>query len=493
MKRDLYNKVNKKYQHTKKLSVMLRTKFFFGMITLMLGTNIFLTNCTFQQKGNVGNSLGKNDKEKEKPENIAYEIPKILPPLKGIDVPFKTYKVEGNKEQKIVIEETGTIINIPANAFVDKNGNPVSGPLEIKFREFHNAGDVILSGIPMVDPVTGKNMETAGMFEIRGNASGNEIFIKDDKNIEVKLASFNEGNHFDFFQFDESTGRWETLEKNKEPEINLVKVEKLRTLDCNAPKKPVKPVKRGSNKNLVFELNFNYKKFPELEMFRNVAWQFAGKPGDADNPEKMEAFDSKWSDISLKKADGYYDLTLKTKDNTINTRVLPLLASGDYEQAMKEFDKKVADFEKIKDVHNKRREIAQMNADFLRTAEISNFGVFNHDCWRENDAVLQVNVDFDVQYDHLEKMKSHYYLINRNNKAIVNYYDGMKTLRYTRGMKNKLIAILPDNKVAVFSENDFVALEKKNLKNGEHFTLKMPTANVEIKKPQDLYDILAMD
>ena len=492
MKRDLYNKVNKKYQHTKKLSTMLRTKFFFATITLMLGANIFLTNCTVQQKGKVGNSHGNNDKEKINPEKIAYEIPKILPPLKGLDVPFKTYKIEGNKDQKIVIDETGTTINIPADAFVDKNGNQVAGPVEIKFREFHNAGDVILSGIPMEDPITGKHMETAGMFEIRGNVNGNEIYIKEDKTVEVKLASYNEGNHFDFFQFDESKGRWETLEKNKEPEINLVKVDRLKTLDCRAPQKPVKPVKRGSSKNLVFELNFNYKRFPELEMFRNVAWQFAGKPGDADNPEKMEAFDSQWTDIDLKRAGGYYELTLRTTNKTIKTRVFPLLGSRDYELAMKDFDKKVADFEKIKEAHNKKREMAQKNADLLRVASIDKFGIFNHDCWRENVTELQVSVDFDSQYDYLEKMNLQYFLINRNNKAVVKY-SGLSKLNYSRGIKSKIIAILPDNRIAVFSENDFIALDNKKLPNGEKVTIKMPTADIKIEKPEDLINILAMD
>jgi hypothetical protein len=258
MKRDLYNKVNKKYQHTKKLSVMLRTKFFFGMITLMLGTNIFLTNCTFQQKGNVGNSLGKNDKEKEKPENIAYEIPKILPPLKGIDVPFKTYKVEGNKEQKIVIEETGTIINIPANAFLDKDGKVVQSKVKVSFREFYNPLDFYLAGIPMNYSENGieKAFESGGMVEINASTNNTQVFVNKENKIKVDVLSWTKSKDFNLYDLDSETGKWVDKGKDK-----IEVISKSDALDSYSEfPSPPKVATVAS-----FKIKDDTKLFPEIE------------------------------------------------------------------------------------------------------------------------------------------------------------------------------------------------------------------------------------
>ena len=45
--------------------------------------------------------------------------------------------------------KNGTHISIPKSAFVDKNGNLVTENVVVKFREFHDAKSILLSGIPM--------------------------------------------------------------------------------------------------------------------------------------------------------------------------------------------------------------------------------------------------------------------------------------------------------------------------------------------------------
>src|SRR6478736_1263421 len=44
---------------------------------------------------------------------------------------------------------SGSFIDIPANAFVDGKGNPVTGKVKLSFKEYHDAADIILSGIPL--------------------------------------------------------------------------------------------------------------------------------------------------------------------------------------------------------------------------------------------------------------------------------------------------------------------------------------------------------
>lgn len=129
------------------------------------------------------------------------------PAFEGVDVPFYSFKFDAAKGTKISLDN-GTSINVPKNAFVDKDGKTIAGEVELNYREFHNAADIIASGIPMHDPATGQYMETAGMFEMKGNQGGDDISIAPGKDIEVKMASYNQDGNFDFWQYDATKGAW---------------------------------------------------------------------------------------------------------------------------------------------------------------------------------------------------------------------------------------------------------------------------------------------
>ena len=66
---------------------------------------------------------------------------------------------------------------IPMDWAVDKNGQPIKGEVEIAYREFHNAAEIIASGIPMTDKTGEKYMQTAGMFEVKGSVANETVEI----------------------------------------------------------------------------------------------------------------------------------------------------------------------------------------------------------------------------------------------------------------------------------------------------------------------------
>ena len=141
----------------------------------------------------------------------------VLPPFENVDVPYANYTVDVSKGRTIQTE-TGTTIIIPKGAFKDADGNPVKGKVDIMYREFHDAAAIIASGIPMTNAEGSKYMETAGMFEINGSQNGQTIEIANDKEIEVKMGSFVEGENFDFFHFDTKACNWETKGNSKTSE-----------------------------------------------------------------------------------------------------------------------------------------------------------------------------------------------------------------------------------------------------------------------------------
>ncbi|HKC68013.1 MAG TPA: hypothetical protein VKG26_07265 [Bacteroidia bacterium] len=88
--------------------------------------------------------------------------------------------IVNTKKDTILVYKTGSQIKIPANAFVGKNGKEIKGTVKIKYREFHNVGEILLSDIPMTYDSAGKQMyfESAGMFDISANQDGNPFFYQ---------------------------------------------------------------------------------------------------------------------------------------------------------------------------------------------------------------------------------------------------------------------------------------------------------------------------
>ena len=238
--------------------------------------NSFLILCTFlfvfaactKVKNNTSTSISTDVSDIEQHVDV---------PLPNVKTPPYVFKIDASEKHELVTKK-GSKITIPKDAFVDKNGNPISGEVEVKFEEFHDATDIILSGIPMnITTEDGEmgSFESAGMFNISGAQNGEEIRIGNNKTIEIELASFEEESDFNFYKFDEEKGQWKEKAKAvavSENQIRQETEEKLKAL----PPQPIE-VKKASSSDFVFELAINKEKNPELESFDNVMWRLAEK------------------------------------------------------------------------------------------------------------------------------------------------------------------------------------------------------------------------
>ncbi len=142
------------------------------------------------------------------PTPMALHLPNITPVqpvFSKTDVPFNHFVVDTEVGGTIKLPN-GTKLNIPQNAFVDKNNQPIEGKVQLHYREFHEAAQILASGIDMTYDSAGitQQFESAGMFELRGFQQENPVFIAPDKNIEVKMASFVAGNDFRFYYYDQT-------------------------------------------------------------------------------------------------------------------------------------------------------------------------------------------------------------------------------------------------------------------------------------------------
>lgn len=161
-------------------------------------------------------------------------ITKIVAPIPSMEPIFETqnYTVSEGLEIKL---PTSSQINIPPDAFVDKDGNIVTGKVDFKYRIMDNATDIWLTGLPMEQEVNGEKQyfKTAGTFEIRAYQQGKELQLASNKNIDITIASNDKDAAHELFYFDETSGVWEsegdtTPENNEEKKVLAKEIRKTK-------------------------------------------------------------------------------------------------------------------------------------------------------------------------------------------------------------------------------------------------------------------------
>lgn len=135
----------------------------------------------------------------------------IQPPL-HVDVPAETIQVNADRGGTFTVGHS--TITVPAGCFVDANGNPITGEVDLDYREFRNKADLFLSGIPMEYDSAGTayTFESAGMFELRGQQNGQEVFIAPGSDLTVEMEQLQASTEFSQYVLDEETGAWEFLQ-----------------------------------------------------------------------------------------------------------------------------------------------------------------------------------------------------------------------------------------------------------------------------------------
>ncbi len=138
------------------------------------------------------------------------DTPCINPPIKKLDIQSDSYYCE-NEVGGEFTHSSGSTILVPKNAFVDINGNSLNGKIELRYREFHDPIDFMLSGIPMTYDSAGTEytFESAGMIEIYGYQNGQPIELANDKPIRIEMHPKDGSSRFNLYELDTSSGDWE--------------------------------------------------------------------------------------------------------------------------------------------------------------------------------------------------------------------------------------------------------------------------------------------
>lgn len=279
----------------------------------------------------------------------------IAPPLAGVTVPFKEYKVNAKKGGTISYPN-GSKVTFQPNSFVDASGAVVTGNVDVQYREMHDAVDFFLAGVPMEYDSAGATyqLESAGMVEVAAFVNGAVVYLDKNKPMSVEMASAQTGTDYNLYQFDASIGNWvyqgkdvvkampqPDIEKKKDSLMNVLLADRQYQIGCISqgmvqPVDAMKPVKANPANNR-FLVDFNKQEFPEMAAYQNVIFEV---------DESKEKFDPAnygvtWETINLSRGDkaATYKLTLRKGLKQVKLDVYPVLDGQEYNTALANYDK----------------------------------------------------------------------------------------------------------------------------------------------------------
>jgi hypothetical protein len=369
--------------------------------------------------------------------------------------------------------KSSSTIKVKKNTFVYADNNQlVNEPVVIKYREIKQMTDAIGSSISMIyDSANVKqNFESAGMFEFYAytKSSGRIVKIAKGKSIEINYATDVKDNDYNLYQYQNKAQNWTYLSRAS----HSSKVTKAQNkVEISMPLKPRKPANNGT----AFDLDIDVDKFPELNSYRGIVWEYAAE-SKADNPTANKwIFAENWDKVSLEsytQIKGCYKITLSTKKKTFTTIIKPALTGNDYQVAMQKYQQAMQQYQKRSQTTNKSI-----------TLTISDFGIYNIDRIASIKNQYTIEADFELENSTENSAGRTVYLIYNQNRNVIAYtQSGLNAWRkFTFDAKmtdNNLLMILPNNKIAIGNSADFEII-KQNKHKSYRFKLKVSDKSIE--------------
>ena len=423
-------------------------------------------------------------------------------PFHSIQQDAEELIIEDPSQPALLKLRSGAQLKVPANSFIDSDGGLAAGPVKIRFQEFHEAKEIISSGIPMkVRQEDGGEewMQTAGMFKIEGYQDNEPVALAEGKTIEVEFRSRVDGD-YDFWFFDEGQGNWINKGPSGAPQKEElppeIMEEQQKELEKLTPRPPVQPKATPEQDKLLFQ-DLDLRQCPELAGDKPPVLTYAGEDQKLDpRNNKWIAKPGLWRKKELKPTNkpGIYQLTL-IGDSLYSIPVKTALAGKNLAQAQAEYQKLLADYQAKLELVKNKQALFQQQAAFRRTVRIQSFGIHNYDVlWKKPDAVpLLADFDFKGYPEEIKEVVM-VYLITGDNRTVVGLsQQDWRYFRFSPSSDNKILAVLPEGRVALFTQSDFrEELENMKKAKGKEYVFQMRIENREVKSKEDLEDLIEL-
>ena len=428
-----------------------RTKIIIVIVSVLIIVFLSIRNCSCNPT-----------KTDEKPIVSSNNYLLTNPPLPELDIPYQKFEIDPSKPN-VLYSKMGAKINIPSDAFLDKDGNVIKGKVEVSFREFYNPLDFYLAGIPMNynDNGVDKVLESGGMVELTAKSNKTELFVNPASKIKVDLFSWTKSKDFNLYDLDKTTGKW--IEKGKDS---------ISVFNKNKVYPPVPPMPIIATEN-AFKIADDTKMFPEIEGYKDVLFE----PIDI---SKCNISDAQEMIVKPLK-NGIFEVTSIIKYGSFrkeNTCLcyLAFEPGKDYNEAMKTYQNKYAKILKERNLHINEEE------KILRTLTINNFGFVNCDYPRSYPSGGEINPIYVDENGKSIKLNN-VVLVEKNTNALFRYSANVK---YNPSNNNLLWGLTKENKIAFIKNADFQTLKNSTSKQKVH----MHIHNGKVTTYEDIANVL---
>lgn len=415
----------------------------------------------------------------------------IEKPFETVEKAFEEFIYEGKAKTFELLG--GTVIEFPKEAFAE------AGKITVKVREFFTAGEILASGIPMKYDSAGvtSDFQSAGMIEIRMLKDGKEVILKDNKEAKVIMTSTKKETNYNLYDLNEENGKW-NFKCKQDVEQKPKDLARIKAINAEIQKfeKPAKPVKSLENRKF-FDLNYKMENHTELKELANLMWQYTGDDEKRDITNNPDFLKKNWKKVAIypTKEELVYFLKLTDKDTTFRTTIRPVLRGELLTNANKEYTEKLNVYNKeTKDrVIEKNR--LEREDQFLRSFALKGGGIYNYDRQFKvgNTVQLIASIEFDTPVN-LEKSNITFFLITGDDDVVIKYRnEDLDKFRFNPNYNNKLMAVLPGDKVASFSSKEFRAINTSSMSEDKPtpFTFRLKLEGKPIKKVEEIDEIIA--
>ena len=410
----------------------------------------------------------KKNKQKQHSETSSI---KINPPITGTDIGYDHYQV--HPDSSLFIERpNGTVLQIPAECFVKKDGRKPASKVDIQIREFHDPYAIMVAGIPMeIAGSNGDHLQSAGMIEMHAYEGNDELNMKEGKNINISLASFKNSDDYNLYYLD--NGRQWAIRGSFKQEANERKKKKLAELS----KTPTTPAS-DSTSDLVFVISGDTSINPELKPFMGQEWLLIEKEKER---AARAAIRQSWSQVKIERINKrkmtyrinfeYSEPGDETALGKINFSILasPVMSKDQSRRRnRKDFEEQMKEYELLVKQNEAEKERVKLQADMVNSFKADKMGVWNIDAIMKEEIMI-THIHFDFEKEMNGSSKEHYvYMIYEENNSVV-YIQRNEWAKFPIP-KNKpvtLVAVLSDGNVALV-KNDEIKSKLKEANSDMH-------------------------
>ncbi len=253
--------------------------------------------------------------------------------------------------------------------------------------------------------------------------------------------------------------------------------------------------KKIDKKKSVIDFDIDITNFPEINVYNGIVWQYSGNANYPDPDKNKWIFNYKWQNFKLTAStdNKEYELKLISKTKSFKTSVVPVLSEKNYQKAMLAFKKNIEKSNQQmamiqEEVNRKFQEEA-----VLRTFSIAAMGIYNWDRLYKEPQFVAVKADFRFdKFAATDINNINLFFITDFGRTVVKLPpSSWQQFAFNPEKANKLIAVLPENKVACFSSKDFRNLDIDQIKSQGSYQFMLKVSDKIISSSKSLEDLLA--